>query len=199
MVIPIPHESCICAKAELVGNGKFPLNIALAAMAANAAAAGHDVIGLRYRTRILQAIMRTSTMRATWMPRAVVKPLLELSYRTWRIFWCKRETVTRPLGNCILEPSRCCSFPSCPAPRATPHPGLSALTIELVLLENTVAVDVALGQSERRLGSHPSGRVHHSGPVRRTKSLAEVLTARTPRIPIPALSIASSTACHSTS
>lgn len=38
------------------------------------------------------------------------------------------------------------------------------------------ALDVALGQSERRLGSHSSGHVHYSGPVRRTQSLADVLT-----------------------
>ena len=42
--------------------------------------------------------------------------------------------------------------------------------------ENNVTFDVALGQSEGRLGGHPSGHVRYSGPVRRSKSLAEVLT-----------------------
>ena len=42
--------------------------------------------------------------------------------------------------------------------------------------ENTVTFDVALGRSEGRLGGHPLGHVRYSGPVRRTKSLAEALT-----------------------
>ena len=40
---------------------------------------------------------------------------------------------------------------------------------------NTVTFNVTLGQGEGRLGSHPSSHVCYSSPVRRSKSLAEVL------------------------
>ena len=57
-------------------------------------------------------------------------------------------------------------------------------------------LDVALGQSKGRLGGHPSGHVRYSGPVRRTKSLAEVLTTHCTLTLRCARSVLSSALCR---
>ena len=88
--------------------------------------------------------------------------------------WGKDDT---PLGTCKLELSRC-SFSVVCRILYLGHrnsTGLPVSSIESASREYRVP-DVALGQSEGRLGGHPSGHVRYSGPVRRTNSLAEVLT-----------------------
>ena len=76
-----------------------------------------------------------------------------------------------PLAICLLELSRCCTFSgSCRIvyPEQSNSTGLLALPTEGASQEYRV-LDVALGQSEGRLGGHPSGHVRYSGPVRRQR------------------------------
>ena len=82
--------------------------------------------------------------------------------------WSKDD---QPLVICLLELSRCCPFSgSCRIvyPEQRNSTGLLVLSIKGASQEYRV-LDVALDQSEGRLGGHPSGHIRYSGPVRRQR------------------------------